>query len=355
MSGQDNGKSTKKPVKPGNKKRTPPKTQRTAPRTPPPERNAPKQPPAGRTPQKRAAQKRPVPANPDAANNTGRKPSEVKPARTPKPFKRKASPAKRQQIAAVLILLLTLYLIINLVVFGILLLDFNRQPGETQSYSLVLKKDKSKAATVDAAEANNEYGLYVPYSKLSLIADLSIMGDRDNATIIVRPGNDRIEINNNSSLIYINDNAIRLPKPVIFELNDYLLPIELVSNYMGGITITYDDKKSTCTLFRSTEDDAVVSAKITGPDGLDKCSIPPEPTPSESSDTSSANSGNSGTASGNSSVSTSSHTSSGNTSSNTSNSSNTSSANSTSSSTRSVTSSSTASSVDSSAASDTSH
>ncbi len=345
MSGQDNGKSTKKPVKPGNIKRTPPKTQRTAPRTPPPERTAPKRSPAGRTPQKRAAQKRPVPANRDAVNNIGRKPPETKPVQKPKPFKRKASPAKRQQIAAVLILLLTLYLLINLVVFGILLMDFNRQPGETQSYSLVLKKDKSKAATVDAAEANNVYGLYVPYSKLSLIADLSIMGDRNNATIIVRPGNDRIEINNNSSLIYINDNAIRLPKPVIFELNDYLLPIELVSNYMGGIAITYDDKKSTCTLFRSTENDAVVSTKINGPDGLDKCSIPTEPTPSESSDTSSANSGNSGTASGNNSGSTSSHTSS-STSSYTS---------STTSSRSNNTSSSTSSSVDSSAASDTSH
>lgn len=221
-------------------------------------------------------------------NQVSRKPAGSKPVKKPKLKKRKPSPEKKQHIAAVLILLLTLYLAVNLAVFGILLLDFNRQPGNTQSYTLVLKKNKTRVATVDAALVNNKYGLYVPYSKLSLLADLSIMGDNDNVIIIVRPGDDRVEISSNSSLIYINDNAIRLSKPVIFQINDYLLPIELISNYMDGISVTYDDKNDTCTLLRSTEDDAVISAKIAVPDGLGKCSIPPEPPPSQtSSDTSS--------------------------------------------------------------------
>lgn len=277
MSSQDNNANPKRPVKSVRKKRTPPRTaQRNAPHPPPAERTAPKQQSAWKKAQKRR--------RPDAANAA----PQAVPVRQPKPVKRKASRAKKQQIAAVLLLLLTLYLLINLAVFGILFLDFNRQPGETISYSLVLRRDKTKVATVDAAQVNNEYGLYVPYSKLSLIADLSIMGDSENVLIIVRPGNDRIEINNNSSLIYINDNAIRLSKPVIFQINDYLLPIELISNYMDGISITYDDKNSTCTLSRSTQSDTLVSAKIVTPDGIGKCSIPPEPTPSEtSSDTSS--------------------------------------------------------------------
>jgi len=279
----DSKEKPKRPVDSSRKKRTPPRSpKRSTPHPPPPENAAPRQ------SAEKKAQKRRRPAAADAVPPGNGTPAGALPVQDPKPVKRKASRAKKQQIAAVLLLLLTLYLLINLAVFGILLLDFNRQPDEAKPYTLVLRRDKTKVATIDAAQANNEYGLYVPYSKLSMIADLSIMGDNENIIILVRPGNDRIEINNNSSLIYINDNAIRLSKPVIFQLNDYLLPIELISNYIDGITIAFDDKNSTCTLTRSTQSDVLVAAKIVAPNGIGKCSIPPEPAPSQPSmDTSS--------------------------------------------------------------------
>jgi hypothetical protein len=119
------------------------------------------------------------------------------------------------------------------------------------------------------------------------------MGDNNNVVIIIRPSNDRIEINNNSSLVYINENAVRLSNPVIFQINEYLLPVELVETYLNGISVSYDNKNHICTMLRSTESDVSVTANIIQPNGLDKCSIPPENTSSAaSSDTgSSANSG----------------------------------------------------------------
>lgn len=205
--------------------------------------------------------------------NTDRK--KAKTIKSTGTVKRKTSPAKKQHITVVLVLLLTFYIILNLIFGGFLYFSFNKKPEEAKIYSLQVKLDNKKLAVLDVNEANNAYGLYIPFRSLSLIGDLSIMGDNQSISVIVRPSGDTIECSKDSSLIYINDNAVRLSSPVLFELTDYLLPIEIVEEYMLGIDITYDDNTGVCTLSRETDGEDL-SLKISFPTELERTYFPDE-------------------------------------------------------------------------------
>jgi len=192
-----------------------------------------------------------------------------------KRYKRRPSAAKKQRIISVLILFLTLYALINLLVAGFVYFSFNRQAKEAQIYSLRLNYDGKRMYSHDAASVNNAYGLYVPFGELSELCDLSIVGDSEAVVILLGANGDGIECRSNSSLIFINDSAVRLSAPVLFGSDDFLIPVELVQTYIIGVDVTYDDKEKLCVISREA-DGTKLSLKMLQPTELEKTYFPEE-------------------------------------------------------------------------------
>ncbi len=178
----------------------------------------------------------------------------VKKSRTKDPIVKKAAKKRRRssgaftQILAVLILFLAFYLIITLFIAGLIYYSFNTTAKNTEIYSLNVVYDETTLHKMAAEDANNEYGLYIPFSYLSEIGAFGLAGDGDEVTLFLIGTDNRIECTKNSSLIVINDNPIRISAPILYENGEYLIPVMLLENYVNGINITYDDEKMTCSV-----------------------------------------------------------------------------------------------------------
>jgi hypothetical protein len=160
--------------------------------------------------------------------------------------KRRRSKSSFTQILAVLIVFLAFYLIITLFVAGLIYYSFNSTADNTEIYSLNVIYDERVLHKSSAQTANNEYGLYVPFSYLADIANFGIAGDGDDITLFIIGTENNIRCTKNSSLIVINDNPIRISSPILQENGDYLIPIVLIENYINGIDVTYDNDKMIC-------------------------------------------------------------------------------------------------------------
>lgn len=177
---------------------------------------------------------------------------------TPQPkLKRKNARARRQRFTAVLFLFLTLYLLISLLAAGFIYFSFEKESKSDDVYALQLNLVDKKMFSFEALDVNNIYGLYIPFEKLSTLCGLSIAGDSDNVIILLSKDGGTIKCTNNSSLVYINENAVRLSAPVLFETNDYMIPIDLVESYLIGVIVSYDQDKMLCTVSASADSDEI--------------------------------------------------------------------------------------------------
>ena len=162
--------------------------------------------------------------------------------------KRRRSKSSFTQILAVLIVFLAFYLVITLFVGGLILYSFNSTAKNTEIYSLNVVNNDKVLHKIAAKEANNEYGLYLPFSYLSEIASFGLAGDGEDVTLFVIGTENRIECTRNSSLIIINENPVRISSPILYEDGEYLIPISLLENYVTGLSVTYDETKMICSV-----------------------------------------------------------------------------------------------------------
>ena len=160
--------------------------------------------------------------------------------------KRRRSSGAFTQILAVLIIFLAFYLIITLFIAGLIYYSFTSTAKNTEIYSLNVVYDETVLHKMPAEDANNEYGLYIPFSYLSEIGAFGLSGDDTNVTLFLIGTDNRIQCTRNSSLIVINDNPIRISAPILYEDGEYLFPVMLLENYVNGIDVTYDDEKMVC-------------------------------------------------------------------------------------------------------------
>ncbi len=163
---------------------------------------------------------------------------------------------------AVLITFLTLFLIFSLLSAVLIAVLFYSGTNSNELYSIVLRKDGVRVSSISASNANNSYGLYVPYGRISEIADISIVGDEEKVTLICLPSGGTVTCNADSTLIYINGSAARLSIPVIYSGGEWLLPAEIFENYIFGIQVTFDEDTHVCTIEHKSEND--VTLKMTG-------------------------------------------------------------------------------------------
>lgn len=187
--------------------------------------------------------------------------------------KRKRSAGGFTQILAVLIVFLAFYLVISLFIVGLIYYSFNSAAENTEIYSLNVLNGETVLHKSDAQEANNEYGLYVPFTYLSDIGNFGLAGDGDNVTLFIIGTDNRIECTKNSSLIIINDNPVRISAPLLYENGDYLIPIVLIENYINGIDVIYDNEKMVCRVVNSVGKSAI-ELKLLLPEDMEAAYFP---------------------------------------------------------------------------------
>lgn len=223
----------------------------------------------------------------DEMNNQPREAIDTPPPRKKKPVsakpklkqvqkkKRKNNSGRASAVVAYLIVFLVFYLIISLFVAGLVLYSFYDTADNTEIYSLSVVYDEKQIYSLKANDANNEYGLYMPFTQLAEIGSFGLAGDGDKYSLFIIGTDNRIEGTVNSSLVVINDNPVRISAPILYdsELKDYMIPIVLIENYINGIDVSYDDEKMVCAVSSSLSK-ANVSLKLLLPQGMANAYFP---------------------------------------------------------------------------------
>lgn len=160
-----------------------------------------------------------------------------------------------QTLLAILVVAGVLYLLIVLIIALLVWYSFSTPAESPALYSLeiITESDGKKQTAYSAEEANNSYGLYLRYSDIAPLCEFGVAGDGDKVTLYL-PGNglvgnpdqESIVLTKNSSLIEVNGNLVRLSAPILFEGEDYLLPISLFENYLLGLTVAYNEEENLC-------------------------------------------------------------------------------------------------------------
>lgn len=151
-------------------------------------------------------------------------------------------------VIAVLIVFLTFYAVLTLLTAGLILYSFHNTAESDDIYGINIIYDETKLFTMEAADANNEYGLYVPFEYLAEIGSFGLAGNGDDVTLFIIGTDNRIKCTKNSSLVVINENPVRISAPVLYEENEFLIPVMLIENYINGIDVTYDTENMMCNI-----------------------------------------------------------------------------------------------------------
>lgn len=177
--------------------------------------------------------------------------NEAAPAARSQKKKRKPAGSRRAALGnalAVFIVFIAFYLIIILFAAGTIYYSFKGTAKNTEIYSVRLVYDENVLHKLTAEAANNEYGLYIPFSYLTEIGSFGLAADGDDVTLFIIGTDNRIRCTKNSSLIVINDNPIRISAPILYGDEDYLIPMVLIENYITGINVEYDEKLMICSV-----------------------------------------------------------------------------------------------------------
>lgn len=199
---------------------------------------------------------------------------------------RKKIKLKKQKLTAALVVFLTFYLALMLIftVFFILFLHSTKPSEQALSLTVVYDDDDETKYSQESVFING--ALYIPYAELDKIGDFIITGDSSSITIISGTSDDYCTLYDGSLFMYVGNVPFRLTSPVIFGDSDYYIPIEIVENYMLGMTVEYDMKKSVCTVSCADPDAITFIGKYQiAPDNLPETDIPVQETSDVSADT----------------------------------------------------------------------
>lgn len=211
-----------------------------------------------------------------------------------KKVKKKLSARERrgvQTLFAILLVAGILYLLAVMIIALFVWYSFSA-PAESETlYALriVTEADEEQKTAYSVEQANNSYGLYLRYSDLAPLCGFGIAGDEEQVTLYLPAegvvGNEKlgsVTFNRNSSLIHVNGNPVRLSSPILFEGEDYLLPVSLFEGYLNGLTITYDEEEKLCTV--TVPENPAFSLKLHKPEEASQCDLTLLPETSASSE-----------------------------------------------------------------------
>jgi len=222
-----------------------------------------------------SAKKRPAASRPVTAKQVKRPPQAKKPpqngkrppaAAVPqkKPVKRPLTPEQKARIEArrkaaeaarkrmlkrlgtVVIIFLTCYVAVSLITAGLIWANFTSvSPKDFYPVKVYQpkkdpesKKEREKLlATCPAESANIDGELYISYTALSALTDVSAVGDRNKLTVVFRDGDDVLDCSAFSKTVYINGVPASLTAPVVISGDEYYFPVEILNKYASGVVI----------------------------------------------------------------------------------------------------------------------
>lgn len=175
-----------------------------------------------------------------------------------------------EMVLAIALLSLALYVVLMLLIVFFVWYSFSTPSTGNSLYSLeaIDAETDKRLFSYSAGRANNSYGLYLSYSDLSDYCDFGIAGDDSQITLFLSE-KDSIICYRNSSLLSVNGNTVRIPSPILFEEDDYLLPVSLFETYLTGVTVTYDTSRRVCRV--SIPENPVFALTMDRPEAMDKC------------------------------------------------------------------------------------
>lgn len=181
--------------------------------------------------------KRPLPKN-----QTKKKP------RTPEQLKREKEIKKAvlKRFSVILAIFLTCYIAVSLVIIGLVWKNYNKiSPEYTYSVKVYQAKKNPESrtekerllASLDAEEANIGGGVYISFTALSKVADLSAVGDSEKFTAVFCDYGDTLECTPFSAVVYINNIPAYLEHPVLLKGTEYYIPIDFLQKYVIGLSV----------------------------------------------------------------------------------------------------------------------
>ncbi|HBL83783.1 MAG: hypothetical protein A2Y17_08420 [Clostridiales bacterium GWF2_38_85] len=160
---------------------------------------------------------------------------------------------KREFFTVKLIIFLTFYVLISLAFSGFIVLSLKNSTKTEQVDYLEVIVDEENTIKLNADVIYKDNILYIPYEKLDNLCNFVLTGDNNKITLIMSSGIDYVAFYRNSDLIYIGGSSYRLTSPVLFESDDYYIPLEFIDNYMKGIVVEFDEKKDKYTVMLTQE------------------------------------------------------------------------------------------------------
>ena len=175
-----------------------------------------------------------------------------------------------EMVLAIALLSLVVYIVIMALIVFFVWYSFTTPSSSASLYSLeaIDAETETKLFSYSAGRANNSYGLYLSYNDLAKYCDFGIAGDSQQITLFLSE-KDSIVCYRNSSLLSVNGNTVRISAPVLFEEDDYLLPVSLFESYLSGAEVTYDSAKKICRV--SIPENPVFTLTMDRPEAMDKC------------------------------------------------------------------------------------
>lgn len=167
--------------------------------------------------------------------------------------RRKAQAAARKRMLArlwtVTVIFLTCYAAVSLALAGILWANFRHVSAEDQCPIMIYQPKKDPLSTSEkekvlyecpAETANINGSLYIPYTVLSKLTNVGMVGDRRQLTIELRDYGDTLKCYAGSSSVEINGVPASLSVPVIRKGEEYYFPVEILEKYVSGVSVTYE-------------------------------------------------------------------------------------------------------------------
>ncbi len=91
-----------------------------------------------------------------------------------------------------------------------------------------------------AETANINGSLYIPYTVLSKLTNVCMVGDSRQLTLELRDYGDALKCYAGSNSIEINGVPAALSVPVIRKADEYYFPVEILEKYVSGVSVTYE-------------------------------------------------------------------------------------------------------------------
>lgn len=189
---------------------------------------------------------------------------------------------RRELFILKLIVFLTFYTLISLIIVGFIFFSLKVKADSLKinNVELVINEDTTIKLSGQTLVQNNT--IYIPYEQLDKMCNFVLTGDNNKITLIITSSIDYVSFYKNSNQALIGGTSYRISAPVLFEKDDYYIPIDFIANYMEGIAVEYNQKTNSYQLTYTGEPITFSGKFPASTDRIDVLTAPSIPAPDTS-------------------------------------------------------------------------